>query len=473
VGITRRPSAQGSADRGPTGGLADLLDRWGWLVLLALAPLFLFPSPSRLPGLLAVPLLVWVQRSGKRAVRNRNPLDMPLLVIAVMVLVSTAITFDLSWSLGKIAGMVFAVGLFYAVAAWAGRSRQAFGGALGVHLGLGAAVAILGLLVTDWSAKVPALAPILSRLPRLASLPGAESTLVNPNELAGTLQWVLPVALPPLIFYLARAVRLRYPAGVALGAVCALGMLAGVALLALTQSRGGLLGFLAALFAMGLLAGRRLRRIALAVGVALALLGATVAVRAGSDQVTQAMLGSGSAAPGEATITGETRFEIWSRALYAIQDFPLTGVGLNNFRRLVPVMYPLFLIGPDQDIAHAHNTWLQVALDLGLPGLIAFVAIWLITLSLLINVIRNTRDRWLRAISIGIFGCLTAYSVYGMTDTIALGARPGFLFWTLLALATASWKLARRDREGAATAPPGNSKPASAGEGYETSGGGG
>ena len=71
------------------------------------------------------------------------------------------------------------------------------------------------------------------------------------------------------------------------------------------------------------------------------------------------------------------RQEIWSRALYAIQDFPLTGTGPGLFRELVPPLYPLFRLSSDKDIAHAHNQWLQTALDFGLPGLIAYLALWL------------------------------------------------------------------------------------------------
>ena len=51
----------------------------------------------------------------------------------------------------------------------------------------------------------------------------------------------------------------------------------------------------------------------------------------------------------------DSRVEIWSRALYALQDFPFTGVGLGTFRRVVNLLYPLFLVPPDVDIAHAHN----------------------------------------------------------------------------------------------------------------------
>jgi O-antigen ligase len=71
------------------------------------------------------------------------------------------------------------------------------------------------------------------------------------------------------------------------------------------------------------------------------------------------------------------RLELWSRAIYGIQDFPFTGMGMNTFRKLVHMRYPLFLTSPNVDIAHAHNEFLQAALDLGIPGLIAFIAIYL------------------------------------------------------------------------------------------------
>ena len=65
------------------------------------------------------------------------------------------------------------------------------------------------------------------------------------------------------------------------------------------------------------------------------------------------------------------------RALDAIGDVPLTGMGYNGFRRVMPVLYPTLLTPTDVDIGHAHNIWLQVALDIGLPGAAAYCWLWL------------------------------------------------------------------------------------------------
>ena len=48
---------------------------------------------------------------------------------------------------------------------------------------------------------------------------------------------------------------------------------------------------------------------------------------------------------------------------------------MGAFRQAANLLYPFFLAGPDADIPHAHNIFLQVGADLGLPGLIAWLAL--------------------------------------------------------------------------------------------------
>jgi O-antigen ligase len=40
----------------------------------------------------------------------------------------------------------------------------------------------------------------------------------------------------------------------------------------------------------------------------------------------------------------EGRLEVWNRAIYGITDFPFTGMGMNTFRKVVHVLYPLFSV---------------------------------------------------------------------------------------------------------------------------------
>lgn len=112
------------------------------------------------------------------------------------------------------------------------------------------------------------------------------------------------------------------------------------------------------------------------------------------------------------------------------------------FRRLIPVQYPTFLIAPDFDVAHAHNHLLQAALDLGLPGLISYLALWLIAGGLLFQVVRQAADPEDQSLAAGLAGGLTASFVFGLADAIALGAKIGLLFWITLALVAAAHRIA-------------------------------
>ena len=445
---------------------AIFCDRWQWVLLALASPFLLFPSPSRSLALFVVPGLWIVAWLAGREPLPRTPLNATLLLMFIMVLVSLWATFDIAFSLPKISGMVLGMGVFFAVAREAERPRGWILSLL-AFLGIGLGIAALGLFGTRWaSSKITFLDPIITRLPTLIQgLQGAETGL-HPNEVAGALIWVLPLmmAISVALFFLprppknqdARALRKGWQekmrgwrlVGVTILCLAATFFVAAVFLL--SQSRGGYIGLALTLPVLILIAlPRRWQWYSLIALVVLAVvLGFLVASRweavrtwiAGSDQAADPALSLNSL---------EGRLEVWSRAIYGIQDFPFTGMGMNAFRKVVPVLYPLFLIGPDIDIGHAHNEFLQAALDLGIPGLIAFLALYIGAFWMLVDVWRATRHPPLntehcevpeggslvtRFLALGLGGGLLAHLLYGLTDTVALGAKPGVLFWMLLGL---------------------------------------
>jgi putative inorganic carbon (HCO3(-)) transporter len=133
----------------------------------------------------------------------------------------------------------------------------------------------------------------------------------------------------------------------------------------------------------------------------------------------------------------ESRIELWSRAIYMIEDFPFTGVGMNNFRRVMPVMYPAFFTPPETDIAHAHNQLLNTGAELGVAGLVAYLAILLGVAAMLVRTWRTTSDDRLRWVAAGLGAGFLAFFGFGMADAIALGAKLGIVFWAALALVVA------------------------------------
>jgi putative inorganic carbon (HCO3(-)) transporter len=135
---------------------------------------------------------------------------------------------------------------------------------------------------------------------------------------------------------------------------------------------------------------------------------------------------------GSLSISG--RLEIWARAVAALRDFPLTGVGLGAFRAIVHAVYPLYLIPPDYDIAHAHNFFLQAGLDFGLFGLIAVVALYLLAAVQCSALWRTRLFAEHQAWGLGLLAALLGQAVYSLADAVAMGSKPNLLLWWLLGL---------------------------------------
>lgn len=73
------------------------------------------------------------------------------------------------------------------------------------------------------------------------------------------------------------------------------------------------------------------------------------------------------------TSAGATRFVIWQQAWVMIQELPWWGRGLGTFS----LAYPSYRLPSDSSAgAFVHNDYLQIWIEVGLPGLVLFVAVW-------------------------------------------------------------------------------------------------
>ena len=443
-----------------------------WALLLLAAPFLLFPTPRRSLALLVVPVLWIIIGLATRKPLPNTPLNLPILLVMLMVLVSLYATYDVAFSLPKIAGIVLGVGMYFAFvqAGTGGKGLRVV--AMLVFLACGLGVAGLGLLGTQWATKFDFLKPLSARLPFLIKgLPGADSGF-NPNEVAGALLWVLPLLMvgTGLAFFrlkwLATRIGWGWTVAGALLLLLAAGFTGGVFFL--TQSRSGLIGLAAGMVLLLAMLFRR-GRWRLAYLACLVLLTAGLGVTAWRLGWAQQLYSA--TTPGNDTAatldTFNGRVEVWRRAIYGIQDFPITGMGMNTFRKVVNVLYPFYTIDPSYDIGHAHNEFLQAALDLGLPGLVGFVALYLVSFWMLAQTWRSVErvtaeggitegittpgirgllssPVGVKALVLGLGGGLLAHAIFGLTDAVALGAKPGILFWMLLGLVACLYQQQRQ-----------------------------
>jgi len=141
----------------------------------------------------------------------------------------------------------------------------------------------------------------------------------------------------------------------------------------------------------------------------------------------------------EADVTAMDRIPIWLYALRRMGDHPLLGFG---FGRQIPgvVLHEGYASGDlvlrGSPLGYAHNTFLDVGLQMGLVGLA--LLLWLLgaVLVLLWRAWRLTPPGYPRAVVAGVLGMALAFPVRAMTNNY-FADDPVILFWFLVALALA------------------------------------
>ena len=119
----------------------------------------------------------------------------------------------------------------------------------------------------------------------------------------------------------------------------------------------------------------------------------------------------------------------WQTSLELIQQYPLTGIGLGRFR------YEYQTSGPPEQYNvpyHAHNIYLHIAVEHGIPSLLLFL--WIVAIICQqVFAGRQGTDFWGSGTFIGGSGFLISALVYGLADNI-LHQRTVLLFWFILGI---------------------------------------
>lgn len=207
----------------------------------------------------------------------------------------------------------------------------------------------------------------------------------------------------------------------------------------LTASRGGLIGFAAALVVWLVVGGRWRRRIAVATGSVLGggVLYYLLAAPAGlAERISD---------PGD----GSGRLDIWWLGWRVFEDRPVLGAGMGNFSTATPqyLVEPGLVARADRILVMpkvAHNMYLSMLSELGLPGFVLFTGITLSSLLLM-----AMAARIFARLAIPGLDVLSAAFVAGLTgllvaDFFLTGQHEKHL-WLLLGMGPALLLMARRE----------------------------
>jgi len=407
---------------------------WVSIFLLALlSPLYLFPSPASLWLFLLLPLFWLSCLLLKKSCIKATPLDWGILLLLGQVLLTCLIVPDVRQSLPKIIGILFSVSVFFATVSVLRTDALVRWGILAFLIGSAAfsAVAWLGMITFEKKLSVQAQG-VRENLPRLQfGLPGAEEGF-HPNAVGGTLVLIAPVFVTLFLFGLAaRKPRLFKGAWLTPFLTAGLGM-AGWTLFR-TQSRGSWLGLVLGglLIAPLLIRGRRAKTAAwISIPLILVLMVLAYSLLVVKDNAPLSSV--------EMMRKIGERTSIWKAGLDRIAAHPWTGIGLNRFRYDIQVGYKT---------AHAHNHFIHTAAELGIPGAIALASLIIGALMMFRLLWKNAVQGWKKAAVLGLIWGQTSHLLFGLTDSIPLGAKTGVFFWISLALICALYNSARRDSE--------------------------
>jgi O-antigen ligase len=278
---------------------------------------------------------------------------------------------------------------------------------------LGLAVAVLAL-----ASVIPAVGCIVSWSRGEHLVDGDRAAWIgifaNPNDLAYHLVVGIAMMLAARDAAVPRWKKLSY---------LALLVPMGVALL-LTQSRGGMI---AAGIVLGLWALRAVRHAPTLIGVAVAV-GCVLYLSPGDPWKHRE---ESSMSYGE-DMSARGRFDAWRTGLAIAAERPLTGVGAGAF----VIAWPDFAPGDAGPARTAHNTFIQIIAELGVPALLLFLGA---LVAGLVSGSRATRARPLMPYGRGVQCALAGFAVCSVSGGLAFS----WPFYLVLGLAVAAARVAR------------------------------
>jgi O-antigen ligase len=127
------------------------------------------------------------------------------------------------------------------------------------------------------------------------------------------------------------------------------------------------------------------------------------------------------------------RRDLWTIAFKLIRDYPLTGIGLDNYR----LTYSPFLTDDpmpntalDQTV-HSNNWYLETLVSVGLLGAIPLL-LWILLLTW--SIIRTLRQSQITLLQVSAGAGLLIFFVHGLLDYFLLFNATATLFWMTAAL---------------------------------------
>lgn len=395
----------------------------GVLGLLFVAPfLGILPHPSLISAgmtlYVAVCYLLKLIR-GKRTVKF-EPLDGAVALFGIMLLLGGVFTVSVSASLSY-ALIYFSLMLSYFLTVnlirtpeWIGRCVIALVSSSTIVALYGIYQNFLGTASVKWQ-DTEMFEGMSGRV---------TSFFENPNVLAEYLIMTLPFALALLLLAKKGGTRLFTLALCAAGALC----------LVYTMSRGAWLGCMLAILIFFLIYSRKTIIVCL-----LGLVSLPVIPFIMPDAIIKRFTSIGNISDSSTAY----RVHIWEGCMDMLKDFLWGGIGVG--KDAFAIVYPSYTLAGIESAPHAHNLYLQIAIELGIFGLLTFLFMAVLFARSGFSFFNDSASAAVNdrgAAKLRLFGAagfcgIIAVAAQGMTDYIWYNYRIFLMFWLLIGFTAA------------------------------------
>lgn len=249
------------------------------------------------------------------------------------------------------------------------------------------------------------------------------STFENPNLLAEYLLITIPISIAFIFYSKSNWKKLFF--------VITTGIM--LLTIGLTYSRGGWLGLVIAIITFLLLISVKTLLLLIPFGIiGILYLPASILQRLGTIGKLQ-------------DSSNFYRYNLWNMSLNIVKDFWISGIGIGYlpFMKISP--FYLGSISP----YHTHNTFLQVAIETGIIGLMIFIGLIFTLIKTSITVVLQTKSRFIKIFTASYVSALLGLFIHGLVEHILYNPKIIITFWFIIGMIISLYIINKEDsREG-------------------------
>ena len=349
---------------------------------------------------------------------TKESIDIPIIVYALLILISTITSIDPSGSFRDLAIHFTAIG-FVLVIVNNINTKEDFNIFVTFLVIAATLVALYGLYQYKFGVEMEDKWVDAVNNPDVKTR--VYSVFGNPNILAEYLIMIIPISAS--LFWYSKKIHKK--------AIFLITSLILTIALVLTLSRGGWVGFAFGIFIFIILIEKKL------------LLSIIPIVLAGVYFLPQSIVNRILTIGNLGDSSNAYRIRLWKITLEIIRDNWLVGVGFGY----IPFKTTFETYIRTMPAYHSHNTYLQTMGEMGILGLIVFIMLIFVLYKYSIKRLMKQEDRYIRTMAGGVLAGLAALLAHGAVESVLYLPKIIITFWTLVGLILALMRISGESKE--------------------------